>query len=176
LYADKISRGKIGSRSFFTLRFSRLYPLHFVTLLLVLFLQHLLFNMTGEYLIYKHNDTYHFILNIFFMQSWGLESGESFNSPSWSVSVEVLLYILFFILCLYNLNKKYVLYITVIAGLIIGIFYPPVSRGIFSFFWGGILYYWYISLINKPNLVLHFKLFLGTAILFLVLMILESKF
>lgn len=176
LYADKIGRRLINGKTFFTLRFSRLYPLHFATLLLVVFLQFVLINTTGYYLAYINNDLYHFILNTFFIQSWGLETAESFNSPSWSVSVEVLLYILFFILCWYNLNRKYVLYLAILAGIVIGLYYPPIGRGIFSFYLGGILYYWYTSLVGKPNLVLYFKLFSAAAILFVVLMVLESKY
>jgi len=176
LYADKISQRLISGKTFFTLRFSRLYPLHFLTLLLVLFLQHLLLNRTGVYLAYVNNDLYHFILNIFFVQSWGFEVAESFNSPSWSVSVEVLLYILFFILLWYRLNKKYVMWILVFAGLIFGFVYAPIGRGIASFFLGGLLYYWYNSLVKKPNLARCLNLFLSAAVLLVIVMVLESKY
>ncbi len=40
----------------------------------------------------------HFFLGIFFATSWGFENGLSFNGPIWSVSVEVLVYAVFFMI------------------------------------------------------------------------------
>lgn len=82
-------------RSFAVNRFARLYPLHFLTLLVLAGLQALSSNLTGQFQIYEYNDVYHFILNVFLASSWGLQKGYSFNGPIWSVSVEVLVYGLF---------------------------------------------------------------------------------
>lgn len=82
--------------SYFVNRFSRLYPLHLLTLLIVAVLQYLSFRIVGHHQIYLFNDLFHFILNVLFIQHWGLQKGFSFNAPSWSVSVEVAIYILFF--------------------------------------------------------------------------------
>ena len=83
-------------RKFVISRLSRLYPLHLVTLLLVAALQQISLRTQDEFQIYTHNDVYHFVLNIFFIQSWGFESGRSFNAPSWSVSTEIIVYLIFF--------------------------------------------------------------------------------
>lgn len=92
-----ISR-KVSTRDFVVRRFARLYPLHFLTLCVVAVLQAISMRMTGQFQIYPMNDVYHFILNLFFASFWGLQKGPSFNAPIWSVSVEVLVYGLFWIM------------------------------------------------------------------------------
>jgi peptidoglycan/LPS O-acetylase OafA/YrhL len=99
-YLAAIQEGRVGAWRFFVLRFSRLYPLHFVTLIIVAGLQILAVSMNGVPIVYPYNDAYHFVLNLLFISHWGLQSGWSFNAPVWSVSVELLLYIGFFILAI----------------------------------------------------------------------------
>ncbi|MBL8581747.1 MAG: acyltransferase, partial [Rhizobiaceae bacterium] len=55
-----------SAASFFGARFARLYPLHFVTLLLVAVLQFWSISALGYFQIYLYNDLYHFVLNVFF--------------------------------------------------------------------------------------------------------------
>jgi peptidoglycan/LPS O-acetylase OafA/YrhL len=88
---------EISFRTFFLNRFSRLYPAHFFTLCLVAILQTVSMMLFGGFQIYSNNDLYHFVLNLFFASNWGLQSGYSFNGPIWSVSVEVLIYGVFFV-------------------------------------------------------------------------------
>jgi peptidoglycan/LPS O-acetylase OafA/YrhL len=83
--------------AFFGARFARLYPLHFLTLVVVAALQIWTFASLGYFQIYLYNDLYHFILNVFFVSDWGFQEGFSFNAPIWSVSIEIFVYILFFI-------------------------------------------------------------------------------
>jgi peptidoglycan/LPS O-acetylase OafA/YrhL len=85
------------ARSFFVRRFARLYPLHWVTLFVVAALQLLSLESLGHYQIYPYNDLYHFALHLGMISSWGLQKGWSFNAPIWSVSTELLIYILFFV-------------------------------------------------------------------------------
>lgn len=98
-YHDEIAAGRVGAWSFFVLRFSRLYPLHFATLIAVAALQ-LVYGAThaGAAFVYDDNDLYHFALNLVLAPAWGFEKAMSFNGPIWSVSVEVLVYALFFAL------------------------------------------------------------------------------
>lgn len=98
-YRRPIGAGAISFIRFAALRFSRLYPLHFATLLAVALLQMAYWWGHGEYFIYQCNDLKHFVLNLLFMSYWGFESGMSFNGPVWSVSLEVLVYALFFVVC-----------------------------------------------------------------------------
>ena len=98
-YHEAIARGAVGGLEFFVLRFSRLYPLHFVTLMIVAVSQ-IVFaaGHGGEAFVNGHQDLKHFVLNLFFASSWGAEDGLSYNGPIWSVSIEVLVYALFFLL------------------------------------------------------------------------------
>lgn len=96
-YRAAIADGAIGAGKFFVLRFSRLYPLHFATMVLVGLLQLAYFAQRGYYFVYQHNDLKHLILNLFLASHWGLQDGYSFNAPIWSISVEVLVYLLFFV-------------------------------------------------------------------------------
>jgi peptidoglycan/LPS O-acetylase OafA/YrhL len=96
-YAPVIDRSRLSFRRFAWLRFSRLYPLHLATMLIVAVLQHLYFVSHGQTFVYLYNDTRHFVLSLLFAHWWGLQSGESFDGPSWSVSAEVLIYVVFFV-------------------------------------------------------------------------------
>lgn len=103
-YREKIYKNLITFKSFIILRISRLYPLHFLTLLIVLLLQKLYYFYFSEYSIYSNNSFGNFILHLFLIQNWGINylfdinRGSGFNNPSWSLSVEFFLYILFFII------------------------------------------------------------------------------
>ena len=93
-----MSRVDTSWRQFFWARFSRLYPLHLITLITVAILQLINQRVLGSFRIHEYNDVKHFIFNVFFMQGWGFADGFSFNSPTWSVSVEIVVYVMFFIL------------------------------------------------------------------------------
>ena len=162
LYYDKIKEKSISFWNFSVLRISRLYPIHIITLLSVLILQNTLYKIYKTYLVYPENDLYHFILNILFIQSLGFEKGFSFDYPSWSVSVEIFVYILFFITCIL-ISKKY---ITLIFMIFLGLFVmrtnAQIGMGILYFFIGGIIYEIYLklyklkeiySIINIKNIV-----------------------
>lgn len=85
----------INVTAFAWARFARLYPLHLATLLSVVVLQFFALRTYGEPLLVGNFDLYHFILQLGLISAWGFESGPSFNGPIWSVSVEILIYILF---------------------------------------------------------------------------------
>lgn len=96
-YHEAVARGEVSPWSFFVLRFSRLYPLHFATLLITAALQFVYAaDHLGQWFVYANNDAFHFALNLVMAPAWGFQKGESFNGPIWSVSVEVVVYALFF--------------------------------------------------------------------------------
>ena len=97
-YRDAISDRSMPGWTFLVFRFSRLYPLHFVTLIIVAVLQSAYFGQHGYFFVYQDNDVRHFVLQIFMASKWGLERGDSFDGPIWSISVEILVYILFFLM------------------------------------------------------------------------------
>lgn len=97
-------------------RFARLYPLHFVTLVLVALLQLAAMALVGSNLVYQYNDLYHFALQLVFASNWGMESGFSFNGPIWSVSVEVLVYLLFWLVAEHLLKRGILGPLALVAG------------------------------------------------------------
>jgi peptidoglycan/LPS O-acetylase OafA/YrhL len=97
-YRDAIFDQSMPGWTFFVFRLSRLYPLHFVTLIIVAILQSAYFRLQGWFFVYQDNDLQHFLLQIFMASEWGLQRGGSFNGPIWSISVEVLVYLVFFLM------------------------------------------------------------------------------
>jgi peptidoglycan/LPS O-acetylase OafA/YrhL len=137
LYDERISRGEMPAKQFFILRFSRLGPLHYVTLLFVAAGQALYLYKTNSYFHYRVNDTYHFVLNLFFAAAWGIQRDHSFNGPFWSVSVEALLYITFFAFCRL-LPVRLISMITMsAAGLALLLVDTQIAHGIVMFYLGG---------------------------------------
>jgi peptidoglycan/LPS O-acetylase OafA/YrhL len=114
-YRDAIHDRSTGGWAFFVLRLSRLYPLHLVTLVLVAILQPIYFRLNGNFFVYPDNDLRHFLLQIFMASNWGIESAPSFDGPVWSISVEVLVYVLFFLLLRF-VTKSALLNLVIIVG------------------------------------------------------------
>lgn len=151
LYAEAIGAKAVSAGRFFILRFSRLYPLHLLTLLLVAVLQ-VVYSRAGHgNFVYPANTTSNFIINLLFIPAW-VSRGFSFNAPVWSVSVEVFLYGLFFVLCRYLPLSV----VTLAAASIFGMLGVPrfpalLGRGMISFFVGGIAALIYQRLAARPD-------------------------
>jgi peptidoglycan/LPS O-acetylase OafA/YrhL len=143
LYATPVRNGEISARTFFCSRLSRLYPLHFLTLLLVAAGQQVMVSRFGASFVYPSNDAYHFTLQLLLASKWGFETGDSFNGPIWSVSVEILLYMLFFWTCRTGFVKGWHLVMFIVCGYFLSRVpaFSAIGRGVFSFFLGGVCYY-----------------------------------
>ncbi|EKG42854.1 O-acyltransferase, putative [Pseudomonas syringae pv. avellanae str. ISPaVe013] len=140
LFFNRIAERKLRAPRFFMDRFSRLYPLHIVSFAAVAGLQYLYTREHAAFFVYQANDLYHAFLNILLVPAWGFEAGPSFNGPVWSVSVEMFLYGVFFLLCLTG-KARYVLLPCLIA--MAWYMYPEhykLASGVFSFFCGGVGY------------------------------------
>ncbi|MBD8729759.1 acyltransferase family protein [Pseudomonas sp. CFBP 13710] len=140
LFARKISERSITANRFALDRFSRLYPLHIVTFVVVAALQVIYGSMHSSSFVYQANDAYHAILNVFLAPAWGFEKGWSFNAPIWSVSVEVLLYATFFLICL---TGRFLLPLAVLMCALGAYLYPDYYKqgsGLLCFYVGGLTY------------------------------------
>ncbi len=90
-----------------------------------------------------------FVLNVLYLQILEFDnSSGSFNGPEWTVAVEVVLYLVFFLLC--KLSGKF---LPIIAVLIcVATFYPGlirhynISQGLYGFFSGVVAGYLYVHL------------------------------
>lgn len=146
LYADRIAQRRVSARDFTVLRLSRLYPLHLVTLLAVALGQAAHTALRGESFVYRYNDLPHFVLNLLMLPAAGLERGFSFNGPAWSVSVECMLYAVFFVLCRRRWTRPVHLLALVAAGLFVAArVHPLIGRGLTSFFVGGLAYHAWLA-------------------------------
>jgi peptidoglycan/LPS O-acetylase OafA/YrhL len=140
LYRDSIRSRTIGAWKFAVLRFSRLYPLQFAMLLTVAVLQFLFFRQHGQFFIYQDNDAAHFVAHLFMVQNWWPNSPQTFDGPTWSVSIEMLLYLLFFIACRAGLkNGIHFLAVALLGGLLLT-FDEHIARGVIGFFMGGFVF------------------------------------
>ena len=129
-YREIIASNTISYKKFFVFRFSRLYPLHIITLFLVIILQAIYFVKKSYFFVYQNNDIRHFAYQLFLASDWGFTKGPSFNGPIWSVSVEVLIYCFFFI-TLKNLSKSSFVNIAVLL-ICLGAKYFEVTSPIFN--------------------------------------------
>ena len=91
--------------------------MHFATFILVTLLQIICSSSYGYSQIFQFNDLYHFILHLFFISSWGFDKVIPLTDQFGSVSVEILIYIIFFLLLL--LIKKYKIYFIIIFSLLL---------------------------------------------------------
>jgi len=142
LYAQTISEGKVKAGRFALLRFSRLYPLHFLTLFAVLLLQGAFHSITDSYFIFDAGSWGRFAANLFLVQQWLPPTiDQSFNGPAWTVSVEAGLYVLFFVLCRLGLNGPKTALAVSFAGIFLLDWNSFIARGVMGFFLGGVAYF-----------------------------------
>ncbi|UUF14856.1 MULTISPECIES: acyltransferase family protein [Flavobacterium] len=80
-----VNKSDFSSKDYFRNRFARIYPIYFLAILIVLFLQ----------IKTKSFDSLGFFLNVFMIQSWIPGQALSYNPPGWSLSVELLFYAVF---------------------------------------------------------------------------------
>ncbi|MCG7393548.1 acyltransferase [Microvirga sp. ACRRW] len=150
LYRQRIEERQVSRADFWSLRFSRLYPLHLATFIAVAILQALFWRQNGTFFVYQHNDLFHAVLNLLFISNWGFERGYSFNAPIWSVSVEVFLYIVFFIGARFlSLTPARTLLIAAI-GCGVSFLVPALGRGLTGFFMGGAAF-WLLAWILRQS-------------------------
>jgi peptidoglycan/LPS O-acetylase OafA/YrhL len=139
-YAAAINIGLVAARDFFWLRFSRLYPLHIVTLIGVIGLQLVFRKFEGSDFIYPSDDPVMFIRQIFLATDWGKSPPFNFNGPIWSISAEVAVYAFFFLLLRRFAPTRNLCVAIIVAGvafLLAGIEWASIGCATF-FFAGGL--------------------------------------
>lgn len=144
-YFIKINKKEISFKNFFILRFSRLYPLHFFTLILTLVIQHIYFNIENNFFIFNENNTINFVKHLFLIQQWpfiGEISPESFNAPSFSISVELFLYLFFFIFSLKFMKNIFEVSIIILLSIFLYYWHETnLILGFVLFYYGGFIYH-----------------------------------
>ncbi|MGH6889752.1 MAG: acyltransferase family protein [Rhizomicrobium sp.] len=142
LYLEPVRRREIGAGKFALQRISRLYPLYIATLLIASATQLAFHQATGNWFIFDANDWSHFVKSVLLVQQWlPPDEMQSFNGPAWAVSIEVLLYIVFFIGVRLRLRGPLAATCLALVGAFVFFRDGQIGRGLMGFFWGGATYY-----------------------------------
>lgn len=145
VFTNILVNKELNLKEFSIKRFARLYPLHFLTLIIVLILEIYSLYKFNEYQIQGvYYDFYHFILNIFFASGWEIfEKGYSYNYISWSVSLEIPIYFSFFFIMFY-IKKNYLIYIFILLIVLWSLIYAGYNKNLiicfFYFIFGSFVY------------------------------------
>lgn len=129
-------------KDFTRARFARLYPLHLVALCVAGIVLAFGLPATGPNI---RHDAWHFLLNLLMLQESGLNDGNNFNMPAWSISVECMCYAVF---CLVASRYPKALIPLAIAFVIVGFAVTVdesarlnhIGRGFCGFFAGVLCY------------------------------------
>ena len=161
-------------------RFKRLYPLHLFFLLIFLFMEiikyivFIKFGMEVNNKPFSTNNLNNFLLNLFFIQHFA--DVFNFNSPSWSISVEMMLYLTIGVIFLYFNRFMYLIFIFYIAIFLLylnGFYgnqlsYTAYFSGLYSFFIGCIFCYIFLKTkLNTHNVFFNIFYIILISILFL---------
>ena len=141
-----------SATSFWVNRIARLYPLHLLTLLIVASLQIYAMRLLGHFLVYSENDLPHFILHLFFASAWFSANVRSFNQPVWSVSVEVLVYAIFYLFVRYAPVNMRTTVTGLLAAVVAAVAWPSQIPVCATFFFGGMATYQVFQLWPKTRL------------------------
>lgn len=142
LYGEAIREKRLGAGDFALLRFSRLYPLHTATLLIAAVLQVAFHTRTGHWFVYQNNDWRHFFSSLLMAQQWLPPTlDQCFNGPAWSVSIEVLLYAVFFCVVRAGLGGWRMSLLIAVASIPLVLWNEFIARGLMGFFVGGAVFW-----------------------------------
>lgn len=152
----------LSFKSFFISRVFRLYPLHLVMLAVFILFE------TVRWIAYKkgfylNNVPFtglfapqEILPNLFLVQAWtSLTETMSFNYPSWTISIEFYIYMLFGALCMLSMRNRFLMFAAISLLAFVLIFSenePLVERamlGLSCFFAGNITYVVYLLIRDK---------------------------
>jgi peptidoglycan/LPS O-acetylase OafA/YrhL len=139
LYAEKVADRSLSLGAFWLRRFSRLYPLHLATLIIVVILQLFFRHTTGQYFIYGANGFGSFVKSLLLFQVNG--DGAAFNGPTWSLTIEIIMYGIFFMLAWLGLLRSMLVPLIMFGiGLMLYSGHQNIAVGLCGFFEGGVVY------------------------------------
>ena len=98
VYTRKILDGRVSLHNFAVNRFSRLYPLHILTFAYIAVLQIVYLQQNGSHFVFPASGLQNTILQFFMATNWLPEMPITFNGPIWSVTVEIIVYLIFFLI------------------------------------------------------------------------------
>jgi len=167
-YANPIRQGTVRFGRFVNMRFSRLYPLHLLTLLIVALLAWRYQQIQGSAFVYGEQNARHFVMQLFMASNWTSSAGSSYNAPIWSVSAEVAVYLIFFGLCRIGVTRTWMLIALTVATGWLRVYYwktDPIVECMFLFYLGTVTGRVYQALIVRPARTKHVATTVGLAVL-----------
>jgi len=150
LYADGIASRQVDFKRFAALRGSRLYPLHLLTFSIVLGLQAIYSRVNHVDFVYERQGLIPGVLDVVGVHAW-FNHTQAFNGPFWSVSIEIFVYLVFFLVCLRLKPSWKVTLALVFAGACVHAFNLEIARGLIGFFLGGTSFFGYRNLSAKTR-------------------------
>lgn len=152
-YGSKILAHRISFPQYMGKRLGKIYPLFFVTLVLVTILEMICIEKTGITFVYPNFDLYHLFLNVTLLHDGIFVTDWSFNSPSWCISICFILYVVFFFVFYSSRKTKEAVAkfaglgilgaVILISGWNYPVFNALVARGLLCFSIGVILAFLY---------------------------------
>jgi peptidoglycan/LPS O-acetylase OafA/YrhL len=140
LYRDAVHAGAVSAWRFGVLRFSRLYPLHLATLLLVALGQLIYNQLTGHAFVFAVNDWEGFWKHVAIVPLWEPERTYSFNGPIWTLVVEAFLYTVFFLAARWARLNAAVTFLLIFCSSNVSRYSPDLGFGMAAFFAGGMTF------------------------------------
>ncbi|MCB2072437.1 MAG: acyltransferase [Novosphingobium sp.] len=157
IFAHVYLDGKLSTReglaSFAVARFARLYPLHLVTLLVC----------AALFWYAPANNFFSFFANLFMLQGFLGMDERGFNGPSWSITVEIVCYILFAVAAY---SGRRALWLVTIAAIVLSLCHfavlghpdggwdgEAIPRALLGFFVGQVLWHMRERIAHVPTLV-----------------------
>lgn len=152
-YSSKVLNHEISFVEYLKKRIHKIYPLFFVSLILVIIVEIIYRLKMGNTFVYGSFDMYHLMLNVILCQDGLFGMGKSFNAPSWCVSICFILYVIFFLVFYFSKNSRTAIYkfasLGIIGVIILNLGWRGpvmntyVARGLLCFSIGIILAYCY---------------------------------
>ncbi|WP_167958652.1 acyltransferase family protein [Anaerosporobacter faecicola] len=151
-YAERISNQELRFVEFVKKRLLRLYPLFFLSTIVTAILIYLsIYTFHGQI---GKNDLYHLVLSLLMLGASGFEDCQTFNTPSWYISVLFLLYLIFYVIQRHAKKKSMIMIYCLLALLGVTLIHNNIpirlpllteemGRGYLSFSIGCILCYMY---------------------------------
>ena len=103
-YLNRLQTHEVKAKTFILKRIFRLYPLHlfmlFIWLLYIIIKHEAFVRHIGGQDPYLTHTVISFVEHLFLVQAWGTGNIMSWNVPSWSISVEIMAYIVFLVFVL----------------------------------------------------------------------------
>ena len=175
-------------KNYFIARTFRIFPLHlFILCVYILFeLIKLFAYKSGLHInavpFSNNNAISEIIPNALLLQSWLPHASHiSFNAPSWSISVEYYMYMIFFVTLLLKKNMKYITWLLISVSMFILLIMDRdlaelIVRGLSCFFAGVLTYLIYINIEQKVPENVEYWTLLEIMLLSLVSYLISSDF